>query len=84
MRLYCLLINSFDLKYAIRMTNQLIRQDSLETIRCVKTSKEVEPAAWRYWKDKFGCWEYSDVLLKFPAVPAGTKMEPLYLHRDRT
>lgn len=37
------------------------------------------PVAWRYWKDKFGCWEYSDVPLEFPAVPAGTKMEPLYL-----
>ena len=38
-----------------------------------------KPVAWRYWKDKFGCWEYSDVPLEFPAVPAGTKMEPLYL-----
>ena len=38
----------------------------------------VRPQAWRYWKDKFACWEYSDVPLKFPAVPAGTKMEPLY------
>lgn len=37
------------------------------------------PVAWRYWKDKFCCWEYSDVPLEFPAVPAGTKMEPLYL-----
>ena len=37
------------------------------------------PVAWRYWKDKFGCWEYSDVPLEFPAVPAGTKMEALYL-----
>jgi hypothetical protein len=36
------------------------------------------PVAWRYWKDKFACWEYSDVPLEFPAVPAGTKMEPLY------
>ncbi len=40
------------------------------------------PVAWRYWKDKFGCWEYSDFHLKFPAVPAGTKMEPLYLGPD--
>ena len=38
-----------------------------------------KPVAWRYWKDKFACWEYSDVPLEFPAVPAGTKMEPLYL-----
>lgn len=38
-----------------------------------------KPVAWRYWKDKFQCWEYSDVPLEFPAVPAGTKMEPLYL-----
>lgn len=37
------------------------------------------PVAWRYWKDKFGCWGYSDVPLEFPAVPAGTKMEALYL-----
>lgn len=37
------------------------------------------PVAWRYWKDKFGCWEYSDVPLEFPEVPAGTKMEALYL-----
>jgi hypothetical protein len=38
-----------------------------------------QPVAWRYWKEKFACWEYSDVPLEFPAVPAGTKMEPLYL-----
>jgi hypothetical protein len=38
----------------------------------------VRPQAWRYWKDKFGCWEYSDTELKFPAVPAGTKLHPLY------
>ena len=37
------------------------------------------PVAWRYWKQKWNCWEYSDTKLEFPAVPAGTKMEPLYL-----
>jgi len=42
-------------------------------------SAQAEPVAWRYWKEKFACWEYSDVPLEFPAVPAGTKMEPLYL-----
>ena len=36
------------------------------------------PVAYRYWKDKFACWEYSDVPLEFPAVPAGTEMEPLF------
>lgn len=35
--------------------------------------------AWRYWKDKFGCWEYSDTPIEFPAVPAGTKLEALLL-----
>ncbi len=39
-----------------------------------------EPVAYRYWKDKFACWEYSDTPLEFPAVPAGTVMEPLYLN----
>ena len=38
----------------------------------------VRPQAWRYWKDKFACWEYSDTKLEFPAVPAGTEMHPLY------
>jgi hypothetical protein len=38
----------------------------------------VRPQAWRYWKAKFGCWEYSDTALEFPAVPAGTKLHPLY------
>ena len=38
-----------------------------------------KPVAWRYWKDKFQCWEYSDVPLEYPAVPAGTKMQALYL-----
>lgn len=37
-----------------------------------------EPVAYRYWKDKFSCWEYSDTPLTFPAVPAGTGMKPLY------
>ncbi len=37
-----------------------------------------EPVAWRYWKDKFACWEYSDMRVEFPAVPAGTEMHPLY------
>lgn len=41
-----------------------------------------DPVAWRYWKDKFACWEYSDTPLVFPAVPAGTKMEPLYAATD--
>lgn len=36
------------------------------------------PVAYRYWKDKFASWEYSDVALTFPAVPAGTQMEQLY------
>lgn len=36
------------------------------------------PAAWRYWKDKFACWEYSDVRLIFPDVPAGTVMHPVF------
>jgi hypothetical protein len=40
---------------------------------------EAQPVAWRYWKDKFACGEYSDVPLEFPAVPAGTKMHPLGL-----
>jgi hypothetical protein len=39
-----------------------------------------QPVAYRYWKDKFACWEYSDKPLEFPAVPAGTAMEPLYLN----
>ena len=42
------------------------------------TEPAQEPVAWRYWKDKFACWEYSDTRLEFPAVPAGTKMYPLY------
>lgn len=41
-------------------------------------AKGQEPVAWRYWKDKFGCWEYDEAKLEFPAVPAGTKMHPLY------
>lgn len=40
-----------------------------------------KPVAWRYWKDKFACWEYSDTRLESPAVPAGTKMVPLFLVR---
>ena len=40
--------------------------------------EQAEPVAYRYWKDKFACWEYSDVPLEFPAVPAGVEMEPLY------
>jgi hypothetical protein len=43
--------------------------------------EEAKPVAYRYWKDKFACWEYSDTPLEFPAVPAGTVMEPLYLHQ---
>jgi hypothetical protein len=40
--------------------------------------QEPVPVAWRYWEDKFGCWEYSDCHLSFPSVPAGTRMIPLY------
>lgn len=36
------------------------------------------PVAWRYWKDKFACWEYTEQDLAFPAVPAGTVLHPLY------
>ena len=35
--------------------------------------------AYRYYEDKFGCYEYSEVMLQFPEVPAGTVFEPLTL-----
>ena len=50
--------------------------------KCMRLEDErmrPKPVAWRYWKDKFQCWEYSDVPLEYPAVPAGTKMQALYL-----
>ncbi len=37
-----------------------------------------KPTAYRYFIDKFACWGYSEDDLIFPAVPAGTKLEPLY------
>lgn len=36
------------------------------------------PTAFRYWKGKFNCYEYTEQRLEFPAVPAGTEMYPLY------
>ncbi len=44
----------------------------------LRSQEARQPVAWRYWKDKFACWEYSDVKLEFPAVPADTQMHPLY------
>ena len=47
-----------------------------------KSTPEVErpgsslPVAWRYWKDKFACWEYSDGP---PDSPAGAEVQALYL-----
>lgn len=42
-----------------------------------------EPVAWRYWSTKWHSWEYSDAPPVFPAVPAGTKVEPLYTAAPR-
>jgi hypothetical protein len=53
-------------------------ESSIRAALAAQTAQPVqEPVAWRYWKDKFGCWEYSDTKLEFPAVPAGTTMHPL-------
>jgi hypothetical protein len=51
-----------------------------DTVAALDVAQQQEPAAWRYWKDKFACYEYSDTRLSFPAVPAGTMMFPLYPH----
>ena len=51
---------------------------AMAALRARLAEPEPEPVAWRYWKDKFACWEYSDMRVEFPAVPAGTEMHPLY------
>lgn len=39
-----------------------------------------KPVAYRWWSSKWHDWQYTTEMLDFPNVPAGTVMEPLYLH----
>lgn len=50
----------------------------LEEAQSSVLSNYNKPVAYRYWSNKFQCWEYSAICLEFPDVPAGTNMEPLY------
>lgn len=58
-------------------TKRQIRE-ALAQIDSALQTPDPQPVAWRYWSTKWQGWEYADRPLQFPAVPAGTVMEPLY------